>query len=176
MFSVASDCSSSSPAFLSSPAWLEEQGLFVCSGRGRHRSYREITLCFPYSIIGVNIGEKLKTECLKTQSAWEALKPKWVWWLNHLTIISLNCWARVRVTSLGTLHDKISILKLIFLSFPCRESVWDCISSRLAFNLQMFLTESCSSCSLCVSKSPAQGWRGKAPALRNLFCCETLYL
>lgn len=95
---------------------------------------RNNTFRFPYSIIGINVGEKPKTECLKVYSAWEALEPKWVLQLNHPTIISLNCCVRMRVTSLGTLHNKKSILRLIFSSFPCRESVWDCISSRLAFN------------------------------------------
>lgn len=68
IFILASACSSSSPAFLPSPLWLEEQGLFVCFGRGRHRS----TLSFPHCIILVNVGEKPKTECLK---AWEVLEP-----------------------------------------------------------------------------------------------------
>jgi len=146
MFSVASNHSSS----------LTGRTGLVCllQQRKTQELWTNNTLCFPYSIIGVNVGEKLKIECLKAHSAQETLQPKGIWWLNHPTPICLNHWARMRVTSLGTPHNEKSILKLIYLSFPCRDSVWDCSSSQMAFNRQMFLSESCSSCSLCVSKAP----------------------
>lgn len=96
------------------------------------------------------------------------IRPTWVWRLNHPKIISLTCWARIKVTSLGIPHNKKSIYKSILLSFPCREPVWICISSQLVFMHKMFLMQSSSFCSLCAPKAPAQGWQGKALVQRNL--------